>query len=75
MTRATARLLVGRRIVGFELRTFSDGDGVLEATHHDPIILLDNGARVTFMVTETDSGDAYGIDPQYHPKKPRKRRS
>jgi hypothetical protein len=35
---------------------------------HDPIFVLDNGARVTFTVQEIDSGDGYGVHPNYHPK-------
>ena len=70
MSTASARLLVGRKIVGFDLRSWSDANGV----HHDPRIVLDNGATVTCMVTETEFGDPYGITPLYHShKKPRRK--
>lgn len=64
MTRATARLLVGRRIVAFDLRPFDGGPG--RGTHYDPVLTLDNGAKLAFSATETDVGE-YGIDPSYHP--------
>lgn len=67
MVTASARLLVGRTIVAVELRTFEDGEGLQRGTHHRPVFVLDNGARVTFYVTETDSGTEYGVTPQYHP--------
>jgi hypothetical protein len=72
MKLATARLLVGRRIVAFDRRAFTDGSGKQCATHHDPIFTLDNGARITFSVTETDSGSCYGVEPNYHPAPKRK---
>lgn len=62
MTLATARLLVGRAIVAVELRPFTDGRG---GTAYDPVITLDNGARLTFSVAETAVG-VYGVDPNYH---------
>ena len=64
MTLATARLLVGRTIVGFECEPWRDANG----PHYSPCIILDNGARVMFSVTETDSGDCYGISPNYYPR-------
>lgn len=61
---ANARLLlVGRTITDFDLRPSADPNG----TCHDPVITPDNGARVTFTVEETDSGDGYGVRPDYHP--------
>lgn len=62
MTTASARLLVGRTIVGFELNPWTDEDG---RRHHNPILRLDNGATVQFSVTEA-SGD-YGVTPSYFP--------
>lgn len=67
LSTASARLLVGRTIVGFELRTWRDDDPE-RTPHHDPVLVLDNGARVTFTVTETYNGDSYGIRPNYHRK-------
>lgn len=63
MTLATARLLVGRKIVSFELNSWKDPSG----THYNPIIKLDNGAWISFSVTETDMGAEYGVEPSYHP--------
>lgn len=64
---ATARLLVGRTIVAFDNGRMVDPDD--GRVHYQPRLKLDNGARVTFTVTETDSGDMYGVRPNYHPKK------
>jgi hypothetical protein len=62
---ANARLLVGRKIVGFELQGARDKSrGVML---YAPVITLDNGARVSFTVQEGE--DDYGIDPTYWPKK------
>lgn len=61
MTLATARLLVGRTIVAVDLGTFDDGRG---GGAHDPTFVLDNGARVTFTVEETEAG-VYGVAPTY----------
>lgn len=71
MTLATARLLVGRTIVAFDARPFDDVSerGKKIKTCYDPIFTLDSGARVTFMVDETNSGDVYGVKPLYHPKR------
>lgn len=65
MSIATARLLVGRTIVAFDARPFDDPNGIC----HDPVIVLDNGARVSFVVEETDYGGDYGILPIYTPRK------
>jgi len=61
---ATARLLIGRKIVAFDLRPFDDGRN---GTAHSPIFTLDNGATITFTTEETDIGD-YGVFPRYFPK-------
>lgn len=69
MTLATARLLVGRTIVAFDNgRQVDLDDG---RVHYQPRITLDNGAVITFSVTESDQGGWYGITPSYHPKKGR----
>ncbi len=68
MTLATARLLVGRTIVAVDLRPFDGGSPQEIRNCHDPVITLDNGAQLTFSVQETDSGDGYGVRPNYHPK-------
>lgn len=65
MTLATAKLLVGRTIVAFDRRPFDDGRGSLA---YDPVLVLDNGAHVTFIVQETEAG-TYGVAPCYHPAK------
>jgi hypothetical protein len=62
---ATSKLLIGRTIVGFELRPWTDSDPE-KSKHYDPVFILDNGARVSFMVTETYEGNGYGVSPRYH---------
>lgn len=52
-----ARQLVGRTIVGFDPCPFDDGRGGIA---HDPVILLDDGSRLRFVVEETDVGE-YGV--------------
>lgn len=69
MANATQRLLKGRTIVAFDARPF-DGAHVgatYTLTCHDPVIQLDNGARLTFTVEETESGDTYGVRVVYRP--------
>lgn len=68
------RWLVGRTIVGYTNGT--DDENVTNAgeASHDPTIILDNGARLTFIAEELESGDGYGIFPMYlPPRKERKR--
>jgi hypothetical protein len=75
MTLATARLLVGRTIVAVDLRPFSaEIAGEPGVMAHDPILTLDNGARITFLTEETECG-SYGVKPLYHPKPKRTRRT
>ena len=66
MTLATARLLVGRTIVGVYIAPGIERDN--DRVHYQPTIVLDNGARITFSVTESDQGCFYGITPRYSPK-------
>lgn len=61
MKRATSKLLVGRKIIGFKLNKWTDENG----DHYNPVITLDNGADVVFSVTETEDGGGYGITPAY----------
>jgi hypothetical protein len=63
MKPASARLLVGRRIIGFDRRAFPTGRG---STTGNPVIVLDNWARIVFSVTETESL-AYGVNVFYIP--------
>ncbi len=49
--------VVGRTIVGFDPGPFDDGRG---GTAHDPVLMLDNGVRLAFVVMETESD--YGVD-------------
>ena len=63
MKLATARLLVGRKIVAFDARPFDDGRG---GTAHDPCITLDNGAVLVFSVQELEHAAGYGVEPLYH---------
>lgn len=65
MRLATKRLLEGRRIKTFALQSFPDGRG---GKAHNPVIILDNGARLMFTVTETETGE-YGVSPCYYPKR------
>lgn len=60
---ASARLLTGRRIVGFDSNPWDDGRG---GTAHSPRMVLDNGARLTFLTEETDQGE-FGTCVLYHP--------
>ncbi len=71
MTLATKRLLVGRTIVDVDLRAWDDTNdsGRKLGKKYDPVITLDNGARLTFTVQELDSGDGYAVKPDYHPRK------
>ncbi len=62
---ATKKLLIGRKIVGFSLGAFPNGRG---GKAYNPIITLDNGARLMFDVTETEFS-IYGVTPDYYPKK------
>lgn len=67
MRMVSERQLVGRRIIKFSPCPFSDGRG---GTAHDPVITLDDGSRLTFIVEETDTGE-YGVFVSLHkPKKP-----
>ncbi len=63
---ATSKLLVGRRIVAFDNGRMVDPDD--GRVHYQPRITLDNGALITFSVSESDQGGWYGISPAYHPK-------
>jgi hypothetical protein len=65
MRPASARLLVGRRIVGYDPRPFDDGRG---GVAHNPAIVLDNGAQLTFTTEETEVSE-YGVSCNYHPRK------
>lgn len=64
-TTASSRLLVGRTITSVELHTRRTERGQI----HDPVITLDNGAKLFFVVQETDEME-YGVRPLY--LKPRK---
>lgn len=50
------RELVGRTIVDFDLRPWSDKAG----RYTDPLITLDDGSRLHFTTQETESGE-YGV--------------
>jgi hypothetical protein len=53
----TKRTLVGRTIVGFEQRPFSNGRGGYTT---NPVIRLDDGTELTFDVDETEQLE-YGV--------------
>lgn len=57
------RALIGRRIVAVHLRPFSDGRG---GTAYDPVLVLDDGSRVSFDAQPTEDGD-YGITFRHQP--------
>ena len=58
--------LKGRKIAALELNPAPNGRG---GVAYDPVFVLDNGAEVSFLVQETDTGE-YGVEPGYR-KKPR----
>jgi hypothetical protein len=55
--KATRKDLIGRKIVAVNLRSFPDGKG---GTATDPLLTLDNGRRIWFVVDETEVGE-YGV--------------
>lgn len=65
---ARTRDLVGRRIVAVEWNRFPRGRGRTGRTA-DPVLLLDNGARISFSVSETEDA-GYGIDILVAPTAP-----
>jgi len=69
MRGVTARDLVNRKIVAVDLDGFRDASGY----HTRPVLTLDNGRRLSFVVSETFSGDDYGVTLCMSP--PTKRRS
>ena len=57
--KATSRNLLGRTIAAVDFNVFATGVGKQKST--DPVITLDNGARLRFRVAETEVGE-YGIE-------------
>lgn len=57
--KATTKHLLGRRIVAVNFRPFKARPGE-RSMAHDPIITLDNGRKLFFIVEETEVGE-YGI--------------
>ena len=55
--RATAKELVGRKIIAVNFRRFSDGK---RGWAFRPLITLDNGRRIWFTAQETELGE-YGV--------------
>jgi len=66
-THASAKLLVGRRIVGYEPHPFESREHpeLGSQVAHFPVLTLDNGARLTFATEETEVGE-YGTAIIYH---------
>jgi hypothetical protein len=62
---ATKQRLVGRRIVDVKLNRFSAGGG--RGWTYNPVLVLDNGAVVSFSVDEIESAAGYGITPTLTP--------
>lgn len=59
--RCAARRLVGRTIVAVDLRPFDAGsDESPRGTTFAPVLTLDDGTRVRFVVDETE-GSEYGV--------------
>lgn len=54
--KAMARALIGRTITAVQFRPFASENG----TAHDPVLILDNGRAVSFVVEET-GGAEYGV--------------
>jgi hypothetical protein len=52
-----ARDLIGRKIVAVDLDGYRDPSGY----HTRPVLTLDNGRRLSFVVSETFDGDEYGV--------------
>lgn len=58
MPRATRRSLVGRKIVGVDFKRQYDSSRHVNFTQ--PVLTLDNGCELVFVVQETDIGE-YGV--------------
>jgi len=57
------RLLLGRTIVGVDMRSWVDhAPGGRRRTFHDPHLTLDDGSVLRFLVREPDGGSEYGIE-------------
>ncbi len=70
----SARQLVGRTVVSFNPRPFAARpDAPHPGVAHNPVLILDDGAMLTFFVEETETGE-YGVCILRHPptKKARK---
>lgn len=68
------RWLVGRTIVAYTNGTNAEAARSQGGASHDPMIILDNGARLIFLAEELEGGDGYGIAPIYIPRRRRPRR-
>jgi len=67
-----ARYLVGRKIVAVEMKPFDTGHvgmGAM-AISNDPVLVLDDGSRISFRVDETESGSECGISVFRHRQSP-----
>jgi hypothetical protein len=61
---AKKRDIVGRKIVGIVWNYFDTGRTDPSKTT-DPVLILDNGTRLSFVVRETEVGE-YGIEVSVH---------
>jgi hypothetical protein len=69
--RARKRDLIGRRIVDVDWRRFPrDPDDADSDMTTDPVLTLDNGVRLTFVVSETETGE-YGVGIYAHKPDPK----
>lgn len=74
MARFNPKWIIGRTIVACDMRPFQANDPTLKGTKetaHDPVITLDNGAKLYFQTEETEIGE-YGTSVVYVP--PRKKK-
>jgi len=55
--------VIGKTVAKVELNTWRDQYGA----HHDPVIVFTDGSMLAFGVSETESGDGYGVQPIYVP--------
>lgn len=73
MARFNPKWIIGRTIVGVDMRRFSTGRTSYGTVAHDPVITFDNGAVIYFTTEETEIGE-YGTAITYVPPPPKKRR-
>lgn len=75
MSGLNPKWLIGRTIVAVEMNAYRARESPVDRTlAHQPVITLDNGARLLFITDETDFGE-YGTTIVYaKPRKPAARK-